>query len=91
MVNGSGHNQDMTQGRMGPQCRASWQQKLLDGRAWAMLVMLLCAALSLTACDNSPYPAGATEANTLYTAFNERSPRYLDPTSSYSKIGRAHV
>ena len=49
-----------------------------------MLVMLLCAALSLTACDNSPYPAGATEANTLYTAFNERSPRYLDPTSSYS-------
>ncbi|MDE2401810.1 MAG: ABC transporter substrate-binding protein [Burkholderiales bacterium] len=41
-------------------------------------------ALVLSACNNSPYPDGAADANTLYTAFNERSPRYLDPTSSYS-------
>lgn len=38
----------------------------------------------LGACDNNPYPEGAAAQNTLYTAFNERSPRYLDPTSSYS-------
>lgn len=42
------------------------------------------AASVLVGCDNSPYPEGAAEQNTLYTAFNERSPRYLDPTSSYS-------
>ncbi|MFZ2298363.1 MAG: peptide ABC transporter substrate-binding protein, partial [Aquabacterium sp.] len=41
-------------------------------------------ALSVAACNNSPYPVGAADSNTLYTAFNERSPRYLDPTSSYS-------
>jgi len=39
---------------------------------------------SLSACNNNPYPADAAEQNTLYTAFNSRSPRYLDPTSSYS-------
>jgi ABC-type transport system substrate-binding protein len=44
----------------------------------------LGATLCLVACHNSPYPEGAAESNTLYTAFNERSPRYLDPTSSYS-------
>lgn len=42
------------------------------------------AASVLVGCNNSPYPDGAAEQNTLYTAFNERSPRYLDPTSSYA-------
>ncbi|MDP4299399.1 ABC transporter substrate-binding protein [Leptothrix discophora] len=37
----------------------------------------------LAACGNSPYPPGAAEANTLYTAFTERSPRHLDPVASY--------
>ncbi|MBP9064246.1 MAG: peptide ABC transporter substrate-binding protein, partial [Aquabacterium sp.] len=46
--------------------------------------MALGLALSVAACNNSPYPVGAADSNTLYTAFNERSPRYLDPTSSYS-------
>jgi len=45
--------------------------------------LLGCLTL-LVACNNSPYPADAEADNTLYTAFNERSPRYLDPTSSYS-------
>jgi ABC-type transport system substrate-binding protein len=42
--------------------------------------------LSLVAagCDNSPYARGATGENTLYSAFLARSPRYLDPTASYS-------
>ncbi len=44
----------------------------------------LVAMLALSACHNSPYPERAAEANTLYTAFNERSPKSLDPTSSYN-------
>jgi len=42
------------------------------------------SALVLAACDNSPHPDGAAATNTLFTAFSERSPRYLDPTASYS-------
>lgn len=40
----------------------------------------------LAACEpnNSPHPAGEERTNTLFTAFTERSPKYLDPTSSYS-------
>ena len=38
----------------------------------------------LTGCDNSPHPRGAERENALYIAFTERSPRYLDPTSSYA-------
>ena len=53
-------------------------------RGQVRLLMLGLLALSLQGCDNSPHPEGAAESNTLYTAFNERSPRYLDPTSSYS-------
>ncbi len=48
---------------------------------WCCVLMLVAW---LAGCDNNPYPAGAAADNTLYTAFNERSPRYLDPTSSYS-------
>jgi ABC-type transport system substrate-binding protein len=33
---------------------------------------------------NSPYPHGSLASNTLYTAFVGRSPKYLDPASSYS-------
>ena len=42
------------------------------------------ATASIVGCNNSPYAEGASQDNALYTAFNERSPRYLDPTSSYS-------
>ena len=41
-------------------------------------------ALSLVACNNSPLADGAEKTNTLFSAFQERSPRYLDPTASYS-------
>lgn len=44
-------------------------------------------ALALAACSgvtNSPHPSGAERTNTLFAAFTERSPRYLDPTASYS-------
>jgi len=33
---------------------------------------------------NSPYPSQAMAENVLYTAFSQRSPKYLDPASSYS-------
>jgi len=44
----------------------------------AGILMLLCA------CNNSPNPKGSEATNTLFIAFQERSPRYLDPTASYS-------
>ena len=50
---------------------------------WIGLLALLLG-WALAGCDNSPYPRGATSENTLYTAFAARSPRYLDPTASYS-------
>jgi len=46
--------------------------------------LLLAATTLLAGCDNSPYPAGAARENTLFYAFEERSPRFLDPTSSYA-------
>ncbi|WP_460873401.1 ABC transporter substrate-binding protein [Paralcaligenes ginsengisoli] len=51
-------------------------------------VLVLLAGLLLAGCGrepvNSPYAQGATQENTLYTAFTQRSPKYLDPASSYS-------
>lgn len=38
----------------------------------------------LAGCNNSPFPHGAEHENALFMAFRERSPRYLDPTSSYA-------
>ena len=46
------------------------------------VLALLFAALA--GCNNSPHPRGAEKENTLYMAFSERSPRYLDPTASYT-------
>lgn len=53
------------------------------------IVLLALVVMGLAGCDgqepiNSPYAAGAERANTLYTAFTQRSPKYLDPARSYS-------
>ncbi len=51
------------------------------------LAAALLALAALAGCDrvsNSPYSRGAEKTNTIFTAFTERSPKYLDPTSSYS-------
>src|SRR5512141_1477339 len=43
--------------------------------------------VALTGCNritNNPHPADAEKTNTFFTAFQERSPKYLDPTASYS-------
>jgi len=46
------------------------------------------AAMALVAgCDritNSPHRSGAERTNTFFTATQERSPKYMDPTASYS-------
>jgi ABC-type transport system substrate-binding protein len=51
------------------------------GRRVGALVIL---ATLLAACTNNPQPSGLQATNTLFSAFSERSPRYLDPTASYS-------
>ncbi|HZA95617.1 MAG TPA: ABC transporter substrate-binding protein [Burkholderiaceae bacterium] len=51
------------------------------------LLALSVVAAVLAGCDrvtNSPHAAGAERTNTFFTAFEERSPRYLDPTASYA-------
>jgi ABC-type transport system substrate-binding protein len=50
----------------------------------AALLLPVLAACSRDEPINSPYPAGALAEDTLYTAFVSRSPKYLDPASSYS-------
>ena len=57
---------------------------------FSSLVIAVCFAF-LTACGqnssdkpNNPHTQGAAASNTLFTAFTERSPKHLDPTSSYS-------
>jgi ABC-type transport system substrate-binding protein len=53
-------------------------------RRFMAFCTVLLAAASLTACNNSPYPAGSEKENILFNSFDERSPRYLDPVASYS-------
>lgn len=52
---------------------------------WLMAIALLGM---LAACTpepvNSPYAKGRESGNILYTAFTQRSPKFLDPASSYS-------
>jgi ABC-type transport system substrate-binding protein len=51
-------------------------------------VAVVLLLLPLAACTdkpvNSPYGPDAMAGNTLFTAFSQRSPKYLDPASSYS-------
>ena len=54
-----------------------------DANGWGRrLVAALGLAVSLTACNNSPQSVDVEKTNTLFSAFAERSPRYLDPTAS---------
>src|SRR5258705_8959056 len=59
------------------------------GIALALLgaALALVAAPVLTGCSevsNNPHPLGSEKTNTMFVPFRERSPKYLDPTSSYS-------
>ncbi len=57
----------------------------------ARALAFLAAGCALCACDNSPYPKGAAATNTLFYSFDERSPRYLDPTASYANPETAYT
>src|SRR5690606_4004836 len=61
-------------------------------RTWLVIFVLLGCVVLLAAAwrsgllaqpVNSPYPSGAPAANTLFSAFTGRSPKYLDAASSY--------
>jgi ABC-type transport system substrate-binding protein len=55
-------------------------------RTNAAVVAALTLSALLAGCGiaNSPHPKGAEFENAIFTAFQERSPKYLDPTASYS-------
>src|SRR5690606_6212623 len=62
-------------------------------RGWiALIVLAVCVVILVMANRsgvldtpvNSPYETHAESTNTLFTAFTQRSPKYLDPASSYS-------
>lgn len=71
--------------------RHSQIQSLLVARpiiaAAAMVCLLLlvgCGPQSGETPINSPYARGAETENVMYTAFAQRSPKFLDPARSYS-------
>ena len=54
-------------------------------------LLVVASLLGLAGCNNSPYPAGAERENTMFYSFDERSPRYLDPTASYANPESAYT
>ncbi|HET7524351.1 MAG TPA: ABC transporter substrate-binding protein, partial [Burkholderiaceae bacterium] len=52
---------------------------------------VVAALLGVVACSNNPYPAELMSSNTLVYTFDERSPRYLDPTASYANPESAYT
>jgi len=57
----------------------------MGARRWVVVLSVaILAGCDVAAPVNSPYPTGAERENTLYTAFTQRSPKYLDPARSYS-------
>ena len=56
-----------------------------------LYLLLVASLLGLAGCNNSPYPAGAERENTMFYSFDERSPRYLDPTASYANPESAYT
>lgn len=68
-----------------------WARLGVMAWAWLGLIALMLVALLTAGCNNSPYPAGAERENTLFYAFQERSPRHLDPTASYANPESAYT
>ena len=67
-------------------CRIPPAGSLVSAGALATL-FALGAAPAMTGCSevsNNPHPFGSEQTNTLFVPFRARSPKYLDPTSSYS-------
>ncbi len=51
---------------------------------WVAALFAVLFSVFLSACNNNPWPLGASSENTLFVSFTERSPRYLDPVASYT-------
>ena len=65
--------------------KRSLQQRAAHAVRLAALGSTLAGVLLLGACEqitNSPHPLGSEKTNTFFVPFQERSPKYLDPTSS---------
>ncbi len=59
-----------------------WLGSTTSGLAAGIVLPML-----LVACNdvsNNPHPPGSEKTNTMFVPFSNRSPKYLDPTSSYS-------
>ena len=66
--------------------------RLRAARAFAPLAVVA----GLAACGEhvipaSPNPSGSESQNVLYTAFDDRTPKFLDPTASYSEDETPYV
>jgi len=61
-----------------------WTHRMHRRQGYGNWCAAVAACVVLAACDNSPHPEGIEKTNTLLNAFQERSPRTLDPTASYS-------
>lgn len=48
------------------------------------VALLFLSQVAVATPINSPHADGAEQTNTLFTAFAQRSPKYLDPARSYS-------
>ena len=76
-------------------CRGATCSSVGDAVRAARLVagvaLATVLAVGLAACNNNPYPAELVASNTLIYTFDERSPRYLDPTASYSNPESAYT
>ena len=59
-------------------------RRVASGWVVAVLGAVLLALAGCNRITNSPHAAGSEKTNTFFTAFQERSPKYLDPTASYS-------
>ncbi|HEX6704270.1 MAG TPA: ABC transporter substrate-binding protein [Albitalea sp.] len=63
----------------------------MDGHRWTAwleragrIAALAAVVFGLAACNNSPHPKGSESSNTLFVAFQERTPHHLDPIASYA-------
>jgi ABC-type transport system substrate-binding protein len=60
---------------------AGLRLKALRRLAWLVLPMLVSGCNQVS---NNPHPLGSEASNTMFVPFSTRSPKYLDPVSSYS-------
>jgi len=56
----------------------------LAALAWLLLLGTAPQLIGCSEVTNNPHPPGSEATNTLFVPFYSRSPKYLDPASSYS-------